>query len=373
MFAALTIDSAASTGHWLSTFLCLMGTMVSLALAVWFGLGRQLKGAVSVDARDLRVGSLRFARAGVSEGMAIPSALSRAQLTLRDGSVVEATVASLEEADALLDHVSLEPGQRAMRFPARSIWKQAAGAVGGSMVGGYIGFYLGLILAASAGVPYVIVLAAPLAAVFAAMGWVSTRPIEIRVGTDGITLRGAFKTRFIPFADLSGVGENSGDPMLYFRDGHTEVIWNCAVSNRPELLSALQHRVNGALATNAEHDGLMARAAVLARLGRPLATWQTEIARAVDPTQGYRSTGLSRSDAEAVLDDARSPVDHRIGAAMALRSLDAAEASTRVRIAAAGCASPELRAALEDAGDGTLDEATVARAVAAVEKGRGWT
>jgi len=222
-------------------------------------------------------------------------------------------------------------------------------------------------------VRYAIALMAPLSAIFATLGTLTTRPIEVRVGTDGITLRGAFKTRFIPFADLSGVGENSGDPMLYFRDAHTEVIWNCAVSRQPDLLAALQHRVNGALASNAEHEGLMARATILARQGRALATWQAEVVRAVDPAQGYRDVGLSRRDAEAVLDDARSPIEHRIGAAMALRSLDAAEAPTRVRVAAAGCASPEMRAALESAGDGTLDETTVARAVAAVEKGRGWT
>jgi hypothetical protein len=32
-----------------------------------------------------------------------------------------------------------------------------------------------------------------------------------------------------------------------------------------------------------------------------------------------------------------------------------------------------MRAALERAGDGTLDEATIERAVAAVERGRDWT
>ncbi len=343
-----------------------------LALAGWFWKGRVFDGALTVDDRGMTVGGLHFARADVLEGMAIPGFNPRVQLTLRGGTLVEVAVESLEAADAMLDGLDLDPRHRALRFPARSPWKQAAGALGGVMVGSYIGIYLGMLLAAT-GVRFAVALAAPLSLIFATMGSVSTRPIEVRVGTDGITLRGAFKTRFIPFADLSGVGENSGDPMLYYRDGHTEVIWNCAVSRQPDLLAALQHRVNGALATNAEHEGLMARAAILARQGRPLALWQAELGRAVDPTQGYRNVGLSRRDAEAVLDDARSPVEHRIGAALALRSLDAAEAPTRVRVAAAGCASPEMRAALESAGDGTLDEQTVARAVAAVEKGRGWT
>ena len=95
--------------------------------------------------------------------------------------------------------------------------------------------------------------------------------------------------------------------------------------------------------------------------------------RVVDPTKGYRDVGLSRREAEALLDDVRSPIEHRIAAAMALRSLDGEEGPTRIRVAAEGCASPEMRAALERAGDGTLDEATIERAVAAVERGRAWT
>ena len=261
--------------------------------------------------------------------------------------------------------------RQALRFPARALLKQALGGLGGVALGSYIGFYLGILLIAT-GLPFAFV-AGPLAAIFGALGAVSTRPIELRVGTDGITLRGAFKTRFVPFAELSGVGENGGDPMLYYRDGHTEVIWNSAVSRHPELLSALQHRVNGVLAANAWHDALMARAVILERRGRSLGQWQAEVARVVDPTRGYRDVALSRQETEALLDDVRSPIEHRIAAAMALRSLDQGEGPTRIRVAAEGCASPEMREALERAGDGTLDEATLERAVAAVERGRGWT
>lgn len=372
VFGLLALDPLVSPREFgAMAAVCLVATLVSFVTAAWHWRGRRVEGEISADARGVGVGAVRFEHADVMEGMAIPGSAPRVQLTMRSGVVLEATVASLDEADALLDHVSLDAGRRALRFPGRSLWKQAAGALGGVMISGYIAFYLAMLQAGRT--PYVALLAVPLGLIFVGMGVVSTRPIEVRVGTDGITLRGAFKTRFVPFAELSGVGENSGDPMLYYRDGRTEVIWNCAVSHQPDLMAALQHRVNGALAANAEHEGLMARAAVLARAGRPLGQWQTEVARAVDPTQSYRTAGLSRRDAEAVLDDAHSPVEHRIAAAMAMRALDGAEAPTRVRVAAAGCASPEVRAALENAADGTLDEATVARAVAAVERGRGWT
>jgi hypothetical protein len=347
-----------------------------LGLASWFWAGRVVDGTLSVDDRGVSLGegrtAMRFERADVTEAMAIPGLVARAQLTLRGGSVIDVAVDSLETADALLDRLALDPTRRALRFPARAPGRQVLGALGGVAIGSYIGFYLGLLLVA-AGLRHGVALAVPLATIFGLMGWVSTRPIELRVGTDGLTLRGAFKTRFVPFAELSGLGENGGDPMLYYRDGHTEVVWNSAVSRRPDLLAALQHRVNGALAANAEHEGLMARAAAFERRGRPLAQWRDEVARLVDPTKGYRDAGLSRREAEALLDDARSPIEHRLAAAMALRSLDAVEAPTRIRVAAEGCASPEMRAALERAGEGTLDEATVARAVAAVEKGRGWT
>lgn len=373
MFGVLALDPLLSHRHvGALAAVCAAASLVSLVTAAWHWRGRLVEGEITADERGVGVGALRFARADLSDGMAIPGSTPKVQLTTRSGLVLEATVASLDEADALLDRVALDSGRRALRFPGRSLWKQAAGALGGVMIGSYVGFYLAILLVAT-GWPVAVTVGTLLSLVFGAMGAVSTRPIEVRVGTDGITLRGAFKTRFIPFAELSGVGENSGDPMLYYRDGRTEVIWNSAVSRQPDLMAALQHRVNGALAANAQHDGLMARAAVLARQGRPLVQWQAEVARAVDPARGYRDAGLSRGDAEAVLDDARSPVEHRIAAAMALRALDAAEAPTRVRVAAAGCASPEVREALEEAGDGTLDEATVSRAVAAVEKGRGWT
>lgn len=347
-----------------------------LGLAAWLWAGRVLDGPMSVDEHGVTIGegarAMRFERGDIAEMMAIPGDPPRVQFTLLGGTVLDAAVDSMEEADALLDRAGLDAGRRALRFPARAMLKQALGGLGGVALGSYIGFYLGLLLFATR-IPFAMYLAGPLALIFGAMGAVSTRPIELRVGTDGITLRGAFKTRFVPFAELSGVGENGGDPMLYYRDGHTEVIWNSAVSKRPELLAALQHRVNGALAANAEHEGLMARAVILERRGRPVAEWQAEVERVVDPAKGYRDVGLSRREAEALLDDVRSPIEHRIAAAMALRSLDGEEGPTRIRVAAEGCASPEMRAALERAGDGTLDEATIERAVAAVERGRGWT
>lgn len=374
LVVAAVVLGAVAVGGVTSLALIPMAALATLllGLASWFWAGRVVDGTLAVDDHGVSLGAMRFERADITEAMAIPGLVARVQLTLRGASVIDVAVDSLETADALLDRLALDPTRRALRFPARALLKQALGAIGGVAIGSYIGFYLGIVLVA-AGLRYGVALAVPLATIFGLMGWVSTRPIELRVGTDGLTLRGAFKTRFVPFAELSGLGENGGDPMLYYRDGHTEVVWNSAVSKRPDLLAALQHRVNGALAANAEHEGLMARAAAFERRGRPLAQWRDEVVRLVDPTKGYRDVGLSRREAEALLDDARSPIEHRLAAAMALRSLDAVEAPTRIRVAAEGCASPEMRAALERAGDGTLDEATVARAVAAVEKGRGWT
>jgi hypothetical protein len=347
-----------------------------LGLASWLWSGRLIEGELTVDERGLTVGegprAMRFERADIADGMAIPSEPPRVQFTLRAGTVIDVAVDSLDTADALLDRVGLDPAHRALRFPARALARQALGALGGVIIGSSTGLYLGLLLFAT-GPATIAMVAGLLVVLFGAMGAVSTRPIELRVGTDGITLRGAFKTRFVPFAELSGVGENGGDPMLYYRDGHTEVIWNSAVSRRPELLAALQHRVNGVLAANAQHEALMARAAILERRGRPLGQWQAEVARVVDPSKGYRDVALSRREAEALLDDVRSPIEHRIAAAMALRSIDGSEGATRIRLAAGGCASPEMREALERAGDGTLDDATIERAVAAVERGRGWT
>ncbi len=343
------------------------------AAIAWVGRGGGA--TLSVDGHGLDVAEgashSRFERGDVIEGLVIPTSPAKLQLRMRSGVVVEASLPSVEAADALLDHLALDPKGRALRFPANAPFRQLVGAFGGVMLGSYIGFYLGILLAVI-GLTSAIALAVPLAAAFAAMGIVSTRPIEVRVGTDGLTLRGAFKTRFIPFAELAAVRPFNNDPMLCYRDGRTEVVWNSAVSRSPELLAALLHRMDRALASNAEHDALMARAAVLERRGRTLDAWRAEVARLVDPAKGYRDLGLSRAEAEALLDDVRAPLEHRIAAAMALRALDDQEAPTRIRVAADGCASPEMREALQRAGDGTLDEAAVDRAVQAVERGRGW-
>jgi hypothetical protein len=73
-----------------------------------------------------------------------------------------------------------------------------------------------------------------------------------------------------------------------------------------------------------------------------------------DDDVAYRGVHLARPTLEQVLEDPAAPAERRIGAALALRALDATYA-TRVRVAAESCANELLRIALEKVADDDVD------------------
>ncbi len=81
-------------------------------------------------------------------------------------------------------------------------------------------------------------------------------------------------------------------------------------------------------------------------------------------TSGYRAGAVTARDLGAVIDDATLSAEHRVAATLALRAAEPEEARTRARIAAAACADGELRAALDRAGDGEIDDGQLDRVVA---------
>jgi hypothetical protein len=129
-----------------------------------------------------------------------------------------------------------------------------------------------------------------------------------------------------------------------------------------ERVEALARRIEDAAAACAR--GHARRLDVLARGGRSVGAWSKDLARLATSAPGFRDQALGRDDFERVLSDAAAPADQRIAAAIALRAVDPEVAPTCIRVAVEASADEHLRAALEAAAAGAIDEPTVERATA---------
>jgi hypothetical protein len=190
----------------------------------------------------------------------------------------------------------------------------------------------------------------------------ATRPADVVVGADGVTLRRALrKPRFIHFQDIAGVSTPS--PMalrIELTNGRTELIGSDALA--PENLAALALRLREALASRAKGAMAAPKLELLARGGRDVARWIRDLKRA-STTTDYRSVPLSSDDLAHVLESPDAEPEQRIGAAVALRVADGDSAPQRIRVAAELCANDEVRGALEALAEGEAEDAAVERAL----------
>jgi hypothetical protein len=93
---------------------------------------------------------------------------------------------------------------------------------------------------------------------------------------------------------------------------------------------------------------------LLERGGRTIAEWRNALTRAGTGT--YREPHVDPDVLVDIVENPRSPLDHRLGAALALADLPGEERKLRVRTAIGSSANPRVRIALEKAADGTLDD-----------------
>jgi hypothetical protein len=100
----------------------------------------------------------------------------------------------------------------------------------------------------------------------------------------------------------------------------------------------------------------------LARGGRPASVWQIDVRRLALAPPTFRDQALGIDDYERVLGDAATPPDQRIGAALALRTIDPEQGPTRIRVAADASADDAMREALNAAAEGEVDDSLLERA-----------
>ncbi|WP_437685061.1 hypothetical protein [Sorangium sp. So ce176] len=199
------------------------------------------------------------------------------------------------------------------------------------------------------------------------------------VGTDGVTIKGFFHRRLIPFALVTGASADERGVWLAHPGGARTLLptmarmskGSAAAGPAPARLAAstevLLARVREAMAAQSG-QGAAARFAALDRRGRALAEWRSALGALVRRDgggAGYRDAPLDADDLASVVEDGAAPVERRIGAAMALSSAPDPGHRRRIRIAAGACADEALRAALERAAEGELAEDEVERALRA--------
>lgn len=305
---------------------------------------------------------------------------------------------SRTEAVAILDHAGLGPGQRVVRIPLVS----AASARRGAQVLATIALMVcGLFFIARTFEALVIlVLAATLwltdhpegppeswmfvrIGVELLTGMISgalsavllryLRSRELVIGTDGL----AFGGRFVRHRDIVSVRTFGHGVRLGLRDGSI-LLLPVRGQIRPPLpldppdpgsADAAGHELREALLTRIVDARSVPAAApesqalqALERGALLLSAWRERLRSLLSREGTYRAATVDGSTLRRVVVDPHVPAEQRIAAALALSASEAPEDRREARIAAESCADAELRAALEAAAEGKLDERWLKRA-----------
>ncbi len=327
-------------------------------LACW--IGPRSHAALSVDASGVRTPSRLIPAASVESAWTLrePDG-ARVELQLDNGDVFGATVDTPEAAAAVLDAAGVDPSRRAMRMPLGG----AAARIG-------LGF-ITAIPAACASSAVAVAIAGVLHLPSAALGFLIftlftvglaaavrlLAPPVVSVGRDGLSVRGGYSSWFVSFDEIRQVVYGRNEVTLLLRDGRSRRIATYGAT--PARREALSARIAAGVEASRAPLDLSVRLAALDRNGRSVEEWRAALVDLTDARDGYRQTDLTRAEVQGALDDPNTSPERRIGAAYALAAMDPHEGVTRVRVVAETVAHEPVRIALEQAADGTLDEASL--------------
>jgi len=403
--------------------MALFGLLVSCALVLGLRARRSLgaQGAVVIegesitleardaitrrfDTRELEQGWLEQGDDGVYE----------ARLRLRNGAEATIAVADRGAGDALLRAAGVAAADRAVRMPLRST---AAMNRGGRSFTAFMMLML---------TPYVVGSGAGAVALLTAMLHRSTRfappagavvgivgllvitlasfvglrrllrhiaPRTAIVGTDGIAIVGDGQRFFVPYAQIAGAARDregvrllrhdapplflptvvdagvslpehqveaskldQGSPVQYRR-------YERDIARREALLS----RIEEARAVGRGGGAGLPRVTVeqLDRRGRSVDVWCEALGRLLGggrEESGYRDMALARGPLLDLVEDGAAAPERRVAAAVALSRTGDVQLKQRLRIVAETCADEDMRAALEHAAEGEIEQEALARA-----------
>ncbi len=360
---------------WVETLLGLMylATMGLAALAavaqLWCWITPRSAGSLAVDAQGVHVArTLAFrrrdiARDRVEAGWLVHDAEgAEVELRLRNGDELSVSVASPEEAEAVLDAAGVDPSKRALSMQMGGPELNVALAMGSLIPGSCTASLIAVTLSKIVVLPSVAMgfLLFTLAALSVPLSLRAFGPPRVQVGRDGVSVRRGFGGWFASFEEISHVSMRGYNLVLHLHDGRERVI--SGLGTRASRRQALGDRIAaGVLEAHAPRD-LSARLTALDRNGRTLEEWSAALREVLTEHDAYRSTGLTRDEVVAALEDPHATPDRRIGAAYALSLADKAQAGQRVRVAVETIAHEPVRVALTRAADGALDEESVTAA-----------
>ena len=359
------------------------------------GLGR---GAAKAGVVERRGEALLIAHAGVEQRLALDEVKQGwiedvfgegeacdVVLRLHGGRDVAVRVASRAEGETLLRAARVSVVDRVLRVPLRSL---ASSQRFGEMMGiasmavllpfvffggaGLIWFVIMYLLHGSpiddtrALVLLVSLLVALNALSIVGVRWLARflRRGEAVVGTDGVTLEGFGKRRFIAYSRVRRVARDPRGVRLYLNDGVSVLLPTLTDANAPlpvtpgvdapfDPASVKRGIPRGAPVDDLYRKDLARREALFERIEQAMGSRGQSRVSQVQLAQldrQRRSLPAWRKDLRALL-------------AIALSSKGDPEARRRVRVAVEACADQDLRAALEHAVDGEIEEAELQRVV----------
>jgi hypothetical protein len=305
-------------------------------------------------------------------------------LRMKGGETLVVKVRSAEEGESLLAAADLSASERVVRMPLSS----AASMIPGGRVLSVLGImglspvtiFSGAVAAAMLRDPskpgnivgvglvagFTVTLAFLIYALVAAL-----RRREVTVGTDGLVVRSTFAREFIPYAQVTQVVPDPDGVRVVCGTKKSVVLptsdaialpWHRQSATTPATAAgvkrrdALLDRIQDAMTARQAAGSASANLRHLDRNGRPIAAWRDDLQRLIKAPSLYRGAGFEKSELATLIEDPAAPAERRVGAALALRIADPEETRKRVRIAVSACADDDLRAALESAAEGEVEE-----------------
>lgn len=337
--------------------------VVSALTQLWCWVAPRRRATVEADGQALTIRRRRVPLDKVVAGWLLRTAdRGEVELELRSGEVVSVEVRDPQEADALLDAANVAPHERALTMRLGGPMVDLGLAAASFFPSGFVASLIAVAAEQALRLPSVTagftIFTLTALAVALSVAWL--RPPVVRVGHDGVSVRGGRGAWFAPWAEVTGITRQAASLTLSLRDGRARVL---PLTGTPRARQdALCARIAEALAEAQAPRDLPARLASLDRQARTIEAWREALRALAEARDDYRQTGLSRDELLAALSDPHAPEERRIGAAFVLSALDPGEASARVRVAVETLAHDPVRVALTRAAEGTLDEELLRRA-----------
>jgi hypothetical protein len=165
-----------------------------------------------------------------------------------------------------------------------------------------------------------------------------SRASRVAVGIDGILVHGTSRRRFFPYREIGGARVRGSD---------LEILRGGKVILRLQLHGADAARADAVLARIQANVARVAERRGRAEEGLVETASADEIARAVAGAVDFRRPTLSRDALWDIVEGPSVDVEARAAAAKALAKTAQGEERARLRVAAARCADPRVRVALE--------------------------